>query len=156
MGLVPRIVHRGLRVWWWLVRPITVGVRVMLVKDDTILLVKHTYGDSWYFPGGGIRKGESLEEAVRREAAEEVGATLENLGLFGVYSNFGQNKSDHSAVFLSTAFTLSGRTDREIERFGLFAFDDLPRDVSIGTRRRLQEYSRGDAPCFGLWRERKT
>jgi ADP-ribose pyrophosphatase YjhB (NUDIX family) len=152
MNILARIVHRLFRLWWRLTRPITVGVRVLLIRDQEILLVKHTYQDLWYTPGGGVKRSETLEQAIRREAAEEVGAELGQLDLFGVYSNFSEGKSDHVIVFLCTAFTLSGQSDREIERFGFFPLHDLPATISTGTRRRIREYLAGDAPCFGIWR----
>lgn len=152
MRVIPTIVNRALRLWWRLTRPITVGVRGMLIRGDTVLLVKHTYEEAWYLPGGGVKRGETLEEALRRELAEEVGAQLGQVDLFGVYSSFGEGKSDHAAVFLCTDLTLSGETDREIERLGFFRLEDLPEAISGGTRLRVAEYLRGQRPYFGLWR----
>jgi ADP-ribose pyrophosphatase YjhB (NUDIX family) len=40
----------------------------------------------WTFPGGFVDLGESVEEAARREAAEELGIAIELGGLVGVYS----------------------------------------------------------------------
>ena len=34
------------------------------------------YPDTWHIPGGGIDDGESLENAAKREALEEVGLDL--------------------------------------------------------------------------------
>lgn len=39
---------------------------------DQFIVVKHPSG-SWFFPQGGIEKGESLTRAFRRELKEEVG-----------------------------------------------------------------------------------
>jgi 8-oxo-dGTP diphosphatase len=54
-----------------------------VVLDDVgrILLVRFDFGDRlvWATPGGGIEEGESDEEALRRELAEEAG--LEGFGL---------------------------------------------------------------------------
>jgi len=137
---------------WLITRPITVGVRLLLVQDQTVLLVKHTYGQRWYLPGGGVSKSETLEEAARREASEEIGAELGNLRLFGVYSNFYEHKSDHVLVFLCQDFTLTGTKDLEIEHLCFFHFDRLPKDVSPGTRRRLTEHmSDASQPVVSLW-----
>ena len=113
------------------------------MKEQAILLVKHTYQRHWYLPGGSIRKGETVEEAARREAAEELGAELGNLNLIGVYTNFYQHKNDQVVVFSTGDFTLTGKTDREIERFDFFRFDDLPDGVSPGSLRRIREYENG-------------
>ena len=61
---------------------------MILERDKAVLLVKHTYQRDLYLPGGGVKRGETLEEAARREAAEELGAQLMNIHLFGIYSNF--------------------------------------------------------------------
>ena len=152
MKALPRLIYRVRRLWWRIARPITVGVRVLLVRDGGVLLVKHTYQDSWYMPGGGVKRGETLEQAIRREAAEEVGARLDGLQLLGAYSSSCEGKSDHVVVFSCTSFSLGGETDAEIERFRFFALDGLPAETSRGTRLRIGEYLRGDVPCFGLWR----
>jgi ADP-ribose pyrophosphatase YjhB (NUDIX family) len=151
MGFLPRLAYQACRLWWSVSRPITVGVRVLLIREGRVLLVRHTYQDRWYLVGGGVKRGETMEQAIRREAAEEVGAALEHLDLFGVYTNFFEGKSDHVAVFVCSSFALSGRTDREIERLSFFDLDALPPQASPGTRRRIDELLRGDAPYWGLW-----
>ena len=54
-----------------------VRVNGILVKDDALLLVqlKSPLEDQliWMPPGGGVRFGESLESAAKREIAEETG-----------------------------------------------------------------------------------
>lgn len=55
-----------------------VSVRAIVIENDQILLIR--YKDSkgyWYvLPGGGIKDGESLEEAFARETYEECGVSL--------------------------------------------------------------------------------
>jgi len=98
------------------------------------------------------KKAETLEQAARREAAEELGASLGQLGLRGVYTNFYEHKNDHVVVFSCSDFSLTGASDREIERFGFFSVDNLPENVSPGSRRRIQEYVNGsDRPIVGMW-----
>ena len=152
MHRLARWLYQANRVRWWLTRPVTLGVRLIPVRAGQVLLVKHTYQREWYLPGGGVKRGETLEAAVRREADEEVGATLGALRLFGVYTNFYEYKSDHVVVFVCEDFTLTGATDREIERFAFFALDDLPPGTSPGSRRRLREYRDGaGGAVVGRW-----
>jgi len=55
---------------------VRVRVNGILVKDDALLLVqlKSPLEDQliWMPPGGGVRFGESLESAAKREIAEEI------------------------------------------------------------------------------------
>ncbi len=130
-------------------RPLTLGVRVILLRGSSVLLVRQTYMDGWFLPGGGMHKGETFEQAARREACEEVGAEIKRLGLVGAYSNFSEWKSDHNIVFESRQFTLSGRHDNEVAEMRFFPLDSLPADLWPGHRRRLEEYRR-------LLKKRKT
>ena len=68
-----RLLYSLRRLYWRLTRPLTVGVRLMAVEEGKVLLVRHTYLDGWYLPGGGVQAGETLEAAICREAGEEVG-----------------------------------------------------------------------------------
>lgn len=148
----PHLLYRLNRLRWRLTRPITVGVRLLLCAGDRVLLVKHTYQASWYLPGGGVQRGETLEQAARREAAEELGARLGPLTLHGVYSNFYEHKSDHVAVFCCHDVTLGRARDREIADRQWFAASQPPVDASPGTLRRLRELANPDlAPYVGRW-----
>ncbi len=136
-----------------IVKPITFGVRVMLIRDDKILLVKHSYQDAWFFPGGGIKRGESVADATRREAMEESGATLGKLELFGIYKNPQPLRTDHITVFICRDFSYTGAKDWEIESIELFPFDALPENVAPGIGRRIEDYLAGIKPkdSFGNW-----
>jgi 8-oxo-dGTP pyrophosphatase MutT (NUDIX family) len=152
MNLFRKALYQAARVYWMIFRPLTLGVRVILLRGDAVLLVKHTYQPNWYFPGGMVERGESLEEAARREAREEVGAALGPLTLVGVFSNFAQGKSDHVTVFACTEFSITPTTNPEIEQWGLFRLAGLPEGVSAATRRRIEAYLRGEREAaFGAW-----
>ncbi len=59
------------------VRP---SARAVLVDEDRVLLnhLRHErVGDFYEFPGGGIRPGEGLREAVKRETREETGYAVD-------------------------------------------------------------------------------
>jgi 8-oxo-dGTP pyrophosphatase MutT (NUDIX family) len=49
-----RFLNLARTVFWWITRPVIVGVRVILARDGQILLVRHTYEDLWFMPGGGV------------------------------------------------------------------------------------------------------
>ena len=152
MKLFPRLIYAIGRLRWRITRPVTLGVRLLLIKDQSVLLVKHTYQPYWFLVGGGVQRGETLEQAVRREAAEEVGVTLGELRLHGIYTNFFDYKSDHVVVFTCCDFTLASQPNREIEVSEFFAFDHLPDTIAAGHKRRIQEYVEGShSPGVAMW-----
>lgn len=65
-----------------LVMPRTKRVRVLIVKDDTVLVVQNRLGSRrWHLVGGGMQRGETIEETARREVGEELGIELQKLEL---------------------------------------------------------------------------
>jgi len=67
--------------------PRKVAVFLLHDKHKNVVLQHKTkdaprFADHWCFFGGGIEKGETPEQAVRREAQEELQIELENLQLF--------------------------------------------------------------------------
>ena len=152
MKPIPQLQHALESLRLRILRPVTLGVRVLMEKDGRVVLVWHTYEDLWYFPGGGVEREETLEEAARREAREELGAELGRLRLLGAYTNFSEYKSDHTLIFVCHDFTLTGETGREIDRFGFFDLEALPEDISPATRRRIEEYKAGgEFAHIGMW-----
>ncbi|HEY5904105.1 MAG TPA: NUDIX domain-containing protein [Anaerolineales bacterium] len=125
---------------------------MMLIRDGQVLLIRHSYLRGWYLPGGGLKRGESMEAAARREAREESGAEAGPLTLMGVYSRLERIKSDHNVLFLCTEFEWDGRHDAEIAEVRLFPLTALPEGTHSGHRRRIEQYARGESvPSSGLW-----
>ena len=152
MSLKWRLLYLAARCYWRIFRPLTLGVKLMLIKDEMIWLVQHSYQPGWFLPGGGVKRNEPLETAVRREASEELGAALGDVTLFGVYTNTHRYKNDHVVVFQCHDFTV-GQTDKEeIRAVQQFPLQQLPADVSRATRRRIAEYLAGRQQAeAGLW-----
>jgi len=147
-----RLLYLGFRIYCFFFRPRSLGVRVMLIKNGQVLLVRQTYMPGWFMPGGGVKRGETLDEAVRREAREEVGAEMGELKLIGAYTHFGEHKSDHNVLFLCTDFAINKKQDSEIAEAHFFPLDALPDKLMDGHRKRLEEYrTRVKIPQFGEW-----
>lgn len=49
------------------------SVRGIIARDGRILMVESRKYHYWKFPGGGMEKGESMEETLVREVREEAG-----------------------------------------------------------------------------------
>jgi len=140
--------------WFLLARPLTLGVRgLVLDEGGRTLLVKHSYVSGWHLPGGGVEVGESFEEALARELAEEANVVLEGPpSLHGLFYNRRVSRRDHVAVYVVRRFRLTGERapDREIVAARFFPLDALPPDTTRGTRSRLTEVLEG-APVSPLW-----
>lgn len=151
MNLFIKLIYQGSRLLFLIFKPMTNGVRLLMVRDGKVLLVKHVYEDKWYLPGGLVDKGETLDQAIRREAQEEVGASLNDLQLFGVYTSFKDDRTDHIVVFLSQDFSLDGQSDHEIEALDFYPLDALPETTSDGSKHRIEDYVRGKTLNYGTW-----
>ncbi|RME07823.1 MAG: NUDIX domain-containing protein [Anaerolineae bacterium] len=144
MNFFRKYLYSWMRLVWLLVKPMSLGVRLLMVRDGKVLLVRHVYQDQWFLPGGLVEPGETLAAAARREALEEVGASLHDLTLFGVYSHRELGKINHVVVFLSRQFELNGRSDSEIEQYAFFDRKALPADVSAASRWQIERLDTPD------------
>ncbi|MEN2747443.1 NUDIX domain-containing protein [Sphingomonas sp. T9W2] len=147
MALIHRLLGKVARLVWRVTRPRTIGVRaVLLDAGDRIALVRHSYIDGWYLPGGGVKKGEAIVDALHRELAEEVaieGATVERV--LGVYHSRREGKDDHVVVYVARAAvdTLRGADRLELAEAGWFDPDALPTGTTPATLRRIGEWRAG-------------
>lgn len=146
-----KLAHWCRIVYYFIMRPVTLGVRILLVRDGQVVLVKHSYQDAWFLPGGGVKRGETLDQAIRREAAEECGAILHRVDFIGAYTNFVEYKSDHVGLFLSKDFSLREKHDHEIEMVSAFRFDELPANTSPGSRRKIIAFINESLEPNGIW-----
>ena len=106
-----------------------VTVDAVIVKDNKILLIKRgnePFKGFWALPGGYVGWDETVEDAVKREVAEETGLIVKTLEMIGVYSN----PARHPKQVIDVAFTVEteGKPkagDDAIE-VGWFDINDLP------------------------------
>jgi ADP-ribose pyrophosphatase YjhB (NUDIX family) len=140
---------------WRMRRGITLGAQGAVIDGEGhVLLVRHGYRPGWWFPGGGVEWGETLEAALARELEEEVGVSLTGpVELHGVYSNFASFPGDHIAVFVVRNWR---RKDGDHWKLGeiaearMFGRDELPEKIERGTRARIDEIFDA-SPKTSLW-----
>ena len=81
---------------------------VIFFREGIVLINRDNppYQGCFALPGGFVEIGETVEDAVQREAREETGLVIELLGLVGIYSDPGRDPRGH---IVSAAFLASGR-----------------------------------------------
>jgi ADP-ribose pyrophosphatase YjhB (NUDIX family) len=146
-----RLLQRGLLAYSRASRGMTLGVRALLVRENHVLLVKHTYVPGWYLPGGGVEAGESVTEALRRELKEEAAAVLTGTPrLFAIYRNAVIDPRDHVALFVCSDWDqdpIARVPNREILLAELFPLAHLPSGTTPATRARIAEVIDGESPA---------
>jgi ADP-ribose pyrophosphatase YjhB (NUDIX family) len=142
----PSLWRRGLR---RAAKGLTLGVRgVVFDPQGRVLLVEHTYLSGWYFPGGGVERGESAARALERELIEEAGVQmLEPPELVSIHDNSKRFAGDQVLLYRVSAWRETPATSRgEIARLDFFDPGALPSGATAAVRRRLAELLTGDPP----------
>ncbi len=148
-GTLNFILYRLLHIRNRLLRPLTMGVRAVVVDaQEQILLVRHSYVPGWHLPGGGVEPGETVRAALVHELIEEANIVLEGEPVpHGVFFNDHATDRDHVFIYIVRQFrqTSPRQADMEILEARFFPRSALPAGVSEATRARLAEIFDGAA-----------
>jgi len=122
------ILYPAREVYRFIFQPKTQGVKAIIYYKDQILLIKNTYGDQkWNVPGGGIKRNESLVDAIKREVYEEVGIKLYSVKKAGSFNNIDEYKHDTITVFMATVFNnIISIDNAEIKEAKWFKLSKIP------------------------------
>lgn len=117
-------------------------VDAIIETGSGIVLIERKYPPGgWAIPGGFVDPGESLVQAVKREALEETGLNIRVLDLFHVYSRpWRDPRGDTvSAVYWCSA---EGRPcgGDDAARAEVFTEDDLPVEIAFDHREILNHF----------------
>lgn len=152
-----RLAHRLLQLTRRVRKPRTLGVKVVVVADSQVILVRHCYGDQrWMLPGGGLRRTETVHECLRRELREETSVAVDadvarQAELLAVFESTIEDKNDLVIVpVLHLASTVPIEARNEIAEVRWAPLDALPDDLSSSTRAVLARIGQPTSP-LGTW-----
>ncbi|MFA1550782.1 NUDIX domain-containing protein [Actinomadura chokoriensis] len=99
---------------------------------------------TWEFPGGEVKFGELMADAIRREFAEEYGMFIEPVRLLGVFDHLLPEEGQHwvSVAFVSR-YDGGGSEIREPSKcseIGWFDLNELPQPLSQISGANLEFY----------------
>lgn len=128
------ILVRATRVTYRMIlRPEKERIRGFIVKDNQVLLVEHVGGNGkWTLPGGGEKRGETIETALRREIKEELGLEIKVRVELTSYTLHSYGARTTYRCLLAYALGDFEYIDRyELRKAGWFHITDLPDNRSV-------------------------
>ena len=141
ISIIYRFVYSFLKIYWFIFRPKTQGVICLILSGDELLLIRHTYGHSaWTLSGGGFKRNETKEDAVKREVKEELGLNItpEYIGEFTQNTEY---KIDTVFCFVARVEKIEPKIDHlEIKEAKWWNINNLPKDHSRRLERVLLMY----------------
>lgn len=130
--IILKFAYPIMKIYWFIFRPKTRGAKVIVTCNGETLLICHSYGGSnWTFPGGGIKRGEEVMLAGKRELKEELNIAVDDLVELGSFVRTEEYKLD-TVFVLQTE--IDDRTKNNITIDGVeiikakwFKLDNLPK-----------------------------
>ena len=98
-------------------------IDVIIIKNHSVLLTKRTqnpHKGSWHLPGNIIRKNETMRQAVKRAAKNELNLNVKIIKYVGVYENLNSFRHDVSHGFIVSPISGKIKTDFQSEELKFF------------------------------------
>jgi mutator protein MutT len=103
---------------------------IVVDKNNRVLLgrrKKEPNFGRWVLPGGKIEPFETIEDAVRREVAEETGLQVDVTGQVGAFQIIDPNRNEHRVIVYSWARQVGGQVaaDSDLSELTFVTPDEL-------------------------------
>jgi 8-oxo-dGTP diphosphatase len=86
-------------------------VDAIIQNSSSILLIKRSkdpYKNQFALPGGFVNKGETIEEAIKREVYEETSLEVHPIDILGVYSDPKRDPRGHMMTVVFIVLVIRG------------------------------------------------
>ncbi len=125
-------------------KPVLTVDAIIKIEGGIVLIKRKNPPPGWAIPGGFVDYGETLEDAVRREAKEETGLDIKLIRQFHTYSDPKRDPRHHtvSTIFIAVAAGKPKAAD-DAQDVGIFTKDNLPADLAFDHRLILEDYFNG-------------
>lgn len=147
--LALRLAHPIRHLWRrWRGAPL-IGCSIIVTDfSGVILMLRHHYGPGlWSLPGGGVKQGEDVEAAARRELREEVGIEAEQFRFVGVIEDEVSGSPHHCHLFAVICDQHPTPDNREIAEAKFFPAHSLPEPMS--------RFARAQIKAWQDWRQQR-
>ncbi len=134
----------------------TVDIIIELDGKGIVLIERKNPPYGWAIPGGFVDVGETLEEAARREAAEETELRVSIKTQMHAYSEPKRDPRFHtiSIVFVAEAEGVPKARD-DAKGIGVFTEESLPEPLAFDHAKILKDYFRWKREGFGVFESKK-
>ena len=106
----------------------SLGVSVVIIKDESVLLILRGDVPVWALPGGAVEAGESVAEAAIRKVHEETGVDVHLTRLVGIYFHPTGAGGDHQTLFTAEVVAGDPKPDGfETLKVEWFLMENLPK-----------------------------
>lgn len=135
----------------------TPTVDVILQRDSRVLMVrrkKDPFIGQLALPGGFVNEGETIEDAMKREAVEETSLEVEPIEILGAYSDPKRDPRKHivTVVFIGIIVGGSGKAGDDAVSIEWVELADIERQqIAFDHATILRDYKKWKASGGTFW-----
>jgi len=137
----------------------TPTVDVILERESNVLMVrrkKDPFKDYLSLPGGFVNEGETVEDAMKREAMEETSLEVHPIDILGVYSDPTRDPRKHIVTIVFVGIIVGGSVRAgddaaSIEWIKLVDFKRQQQMIAFDHAQILQDYCHWKASGGTFW-----